>query len=176
MTTTDWVLGTRSAVCTSIRNVAEKGMSCAFVRAGWFHTKLRIGKSNFSLVQLVCIGVAMESSCHVTIHLLASSARRGVHRKWLDPSWRTLHKCLVPYRRLPQITRASRSSTHRILFILSCLFDRNIIYFLKDRFNRRDISLTSLRKRIKFGPLFVRPEAIVPILLHDRSSGFFIVT
>ena len=127
MTTTDWVLGTRVAVCISVRNVAQKGTSCAFIRAGWFHTKLHTGKSNFSLVQLACTGVAIESICHVTIHLLASSARRGVNRKWLDPSWRTPHKCLVPYRRLPHITRTSRFWTHRFFFILLCLLDRIIV-------------------------------------------------
>jgi hypothetical protein len=28
------------------------------------------------------------------------------------------------------------------------------------------------RKRIKFGALSVKPEALVSILLHDRNSGF----
>jgi hypothetical protein len=134
MTTTDWVLGTSAAVCTSVLNVADKGTSCAFVEAGWFHTKLRTGKSNFSLVQLACIGVAMESVCHVTIHLLASSARRGVSRKWLDPLWRTLHKCWVPYRRLPNVTRAFRFWTHRSVFYSFLFIRQNYYLFSKKRF------------------------------------------
>jgi hypothetical protein len=91
----------------------------------------------------------MESISHVTIHLLASSARRGVNRKWLDPSSRTFHKWLVPYRRLPHIKRASRFWTRRFFLILSCLFDRIISCFQKKTFNRGDIYLASLRKRIK---------------------------
>jgi hypothetical protein len=136
MTTTDWVLGTRAAVCSSVRNATEKGAPCAFERAGWFHTKLRTGKSNFSLVQLACIGVTMESICHVTIHLLASSARRGVNRKWLDPLSRTLHKCLVPYRRLPHIKRASRFWTQR--FFYSFVFIRQNYYL----FSKKDLTGT----------------------------------
>jgi len=128
MTTTDWVLGTRAAVYISGWNFAENGMSCAFGRAGWFHTKLRTGKSNFSLVQLVCIGVAMETIYHVTIHLLDSSARRGVNRTWLDPLSRTLHKRLVPYRRLPHM-RGSRFWKHRFFLFFRVYWTELLFIF-----------------------------------------------
>jgi hypothetical protein len=65
--------------------------------------------------------------------------------------------------------------SERTVFSLSFrVYSTELSFIFQKSFNRGDISLASLRKRIKFGPEFVRPEAIVQLLLLDRSSDFYI--